>query len=85
MSKPNKKLALAQQQCVDELKAMVGRLELIVDGPLMKPGALAKWFPGQLFVEGQVNVMLITAAEQLRLVLAAFDDCAEDGVNVGQQ
>lgn len=82
MSKRLSKLAKAQQQCVTELKAMKDRLELLVDGPTMKAGEVSKWFPEFPFAEGQVSTMLNIAAQQIREVLEAFDDCAEDGVEV---
>lgn len=82
MSMPKKKLAKAQQQCVDELTAMADRIELLVDGPAMKAGQVSGWFPGFPYAEGQISTMLFIAAKQIRDALSAFDDCAEDGVHV---
>lgn len=70
----------AQQAAVTELDAIASRLERLLDGI----GTDGKWFPRDdlEFVEGQVNTMLGVAAEQIRNVLSAFEDCAEDGVKV---
>lgn len=74
----SKKIAKAQQAAVSELEVIQERLERLLDG--IEPDG--KWFPGEDFgfAEGQVNTMIGIAADQVRQVILAFEDCCEDGV-----
>jgi len=68
-----------QQAAVAELAHMVRRLEILGDGIDLS----CSWFPRDFdFTNGQVAVMLGIAARQIREALLAFEDCAEEGVEV---
>jgi len=82
MSKAPKGLVNQQQLVVNEIVAMVKRLELLTDGPALTPGIVKHWFHKQPFAEGQLSVMFENATLNLRNIVSAFEDCAEEGVDV---
>lgn len=82
MSKPPKGLVNQQQLAVNEIVAMVKRLELLTDGPALTRGTVQPWFHKQPFADGQLSVMFPVAISSLRDIVTAFADCAEDGVDV---
>jgi len=79
---PSKKLAKLQQVAINDLDAMRRQIELLVEGP----GGIASfstWFTRDMqFAEGQLNMMLLTAASMLRQAVETFEDCSESGVRV---
>lgn len=84
--KPSKKkVAAAQQKLVNEIATIKHRLGDLADGLRLGDSEQAlKYFPGEefAFVEGQLSVMFDFAMKSLEYVLTAFEDCAEEGVEV---